>query len=148
MPHCYSTVSNMRRYGQQLQNQILLFYCIFLSPLPHISLSPSTLSHFFSLCHSLSLPSPPYLRKLLKITPVLAADLTASCSSPHRRHPQPSSPTFRSLLIGLWVWDLGWVSMWVLGQHFGSVLCGLWVEVLGRLGWGFRPIVGWVWLVG
>ena len=145
MPHCYSTVSNMRRYGQQLQNQILLFHCVFLSPLPHISLSSSTLSHFFSLCHSLSLPSPPYLRKLLKITPVLAAilpphflvlpaNLTASCSNPRRRHPQASSSTFRSLLIGLWVWDLGWVSMWVLGQHFGSALCGLWVEVLGRLG--------------
>ena len=26
-----------------------------------------------------------------------------------------------------------------------AVLCGLWVEVLGRLGWGFRLVVGWVW---
>lgn len=83
MPHCYNTVSNMRRYGQQWQNGILLFYYVFLSPLPQISLSPSTLSHFFSLCHSLSLPSPPCLRKLLPISPshfpVLAADLTNPC---------------------------------------------------------------------
>ena len=28
------------------------------------------------------------------------------------------------------------------GLAFGSALCGLWVEVLGQLGWGFRPIVG------
>ena len=35
---------------------------------PQISLSPSTLSYFLSLCHSLSLPSPPCSRKLLKIT--------------------------------------------------------------------------------
>ena len=69
MPHCYNTVSNiMRQYGQQWQNGILLFYCVFLSPLPRISLSPSTLSYFFSLCHSLSLPSPLCSRKLLKIT--------------------------------------------------------------------------------
>ena len=92
MPRCYSIASNMRRYGQQLQNRIILFYCVFLFPLRQISLSPLTLSHFFSLCHSLSLPSPPYSRKLLKITlqssppispphfPVLATNL----ASPHR----------------------------------------------------------------
>ena len=25
---------------------------------------------------------------------------------------------------------------------FGLALCGLWFEVLGQLGWDFRPIVG------
>ena len=104
MPHCY-TVSNMRRYGQQWQNGILLFYCIFLSPLPQISLFPSTLSYFFSLCHSLSLPSPPYLRKLLKITPVLAANLTASFSTTRRRS---RCPKLRF-----------WLIWWVLGFDLG-----------------------------
>ena len=87
MPHYYSTVSNiMRQYGQQWQNGILLFF-VFFSLLFHryLSLSPSTLSHFFSLCHSLSLPSPPCSRKLLKITlKKVAADLVALLSSPHR----------------------------------------------------------------
>ena len=135
MPHCYSTVSNMRRYWQQLQNRIILFYYVFLSHLPQISLSPSTLSHFFFLCHSLSLPSPPCSRKLLKITlqssspisPVLAVDLAALFSTTRRWSCclmlQPSLPTFRSLLIWLWEWDLGWVSMWVLGRHCG---CEIW----------------------
>ena len=27
---------------------------------------------------------------------------------------------------------------------FGLALCGLWVEVLGWLGLGFRPIIGWL----
>ena len=75
-------------------------------------------------CHpySLSLPSPPCLRKLLKITLqssprslrltfqsslsislVLAIDLVASFSTTCRRHSQPSPPTFKSFLIGLWV---------------------------------------------
>ena len=124
MPRCYSIVSNMRRYGQQLQNRIILFYCIFLSPLRQISLSPLTLSHFFSLCHSLSLPSPPCSRKLLKITlqssppispphfpvlatssPVLIADLAASFSTTRHRSRrlmvQPSSPTFTALTADL-----------------------------------------------
>ena len=79
----YSTISNMRQYGQQLQNQILLFYCVFLSTLPQISLS---------LC-----------QLYLVSSPQLATDLTASCSNPRRQHPQPSLPTFRSLLIRLWV---------------------------------------------
>ena len=71
--------------------------------------------------------SPPYSLQL-------ATDLTASFSNPRHRHPQLSPPIFRSLLIKLWVWDLGWVSMWVLDRRFGSTLCGLWVKVLGRLG--------------
>ena len=149
MSHCYSTVSNMRQYGQQLKNQILLFYCIFLSPLPQISLSSSTLSHFFPLYHSLSLPSPPCSRSLSSprhdltaslssprrwsrqssplISPPYSPQLAASCSSPRCLHPQPSLPTFRSLLIGLWMWDLGWVSMWVLGWRLDQrcMGCGL-----------------------
>ena len=76
---------------------------------------------------SLLLISPPR-------SPQLAADLAASFSNPRHQHPQPSPPTFKSLLIELWVWDLGWVSTWILSWHFGSALCGLWVEVLGRLG--------------
>ena len=163
MPHCYSIVSNMRQCGQQLQNGIILFYYVFLSPLPQISLSPLTLSHFFFLCHSLSLPSPPYSRKLLKITlqsslsisPVLATDLAASFSTTRRRSRclmlQPSLPTFRSLLIWLWEWDLGWVSMWVLGRRW----CGFWVGIVGvRFGMGFDvgvvavdvvAVVDWCW---
>ena len=168
MPHCYSTISNMRRYGLQLQNQILLFYCIFLSPLPQIPLSPSTLSHFFFLYHSLSLPSPPCSRKLLKITlhsssqsrhltfqsslpisPVLAADLAPSFSTTHRRSRrlmlQPSSSTSTAFTADLQI-SLNRVVGVRFGMGFdvgfGSALYGLWVEVLGWLGWGFRPIVG------
>ena len=120
---------------------IIILLRFSLSSSTNISLSvfslchSQTLSHFFSLCHSLSLPSPPCSRKLLKITlqssppisPVLAVDLAASFSTTRRRSCclmlQPSLPTFRSLLIWLWEWDLGWVSMWVLGRHCG---CEIW----------------------
>ena len=98
MPHCYNTVSNMRQYGQQWQNGILLFYCIFLSPLPHISLSSLTLSYFFSLYHSLSLPSPPYSRKLLKITlkKVAQDHSQESCRQSRCLTFQSSPPHFQS----------------------------------------------------
>ena len=108
MPHCY-TVSNMRRYGQQWQNGILLFYCIFLSPLPLISLFPSTLSYFFSLCHSLSLPSPSCSRKLPPISPVLTADLAASFST--TRH--WSHRLMLQFWLIWWVWVCDWVFIWV-----------------------------------
>ena len=117
-----------------------------ISFLPFLSVSISSLS---SLLKKVAQDHSPFLAAISPPhSPQLTVDLIASCSSPRRRHPQPSPPTFKSLLIELWVWDLGWVSMWVLGQRFGSALYGLWVEVLGWLGWGFRPIVGWVWLVG
>ena len=138
MPHCYSTISNMRQYGQQLQNQILLFYYIFLSPLPQISITPSTLSHFFSLCHSLSLLSPPYSRKLLKIT---LQSSPRSC----RLILQPSLPTSTAFTADLQISLKRVVSVrFGMGFDVGFrlALCGLWVEVLGRLGWGFRPIIG------
>ena len=80
IPHCYSTVSNMRQYEQQWQNEILLFYCVFFFPLPQISLSLSTLSYFFSLCHSLSLTSPPCSRSLLRKLPLISSVLA------HRSH--------------------------------------------------------------
>ena len=59
----YSTISNMRQYRQQLQNQILLFYCVFLSTLPQISLSLSVNSISFLLHNSppISLPHAPTL---------------------------------------------------------------------------------------
>ena len=132
------------------------YFITFFSLLFHRYLSLS-LSDSISFLLSLSL-SISSLSSLLKkvtqdhslvlavISPPISPVLAASFYSPHRRHPQPSLPTFRSLLIGLWVRDLGWVSMWVLGRSFGSALCGSWAEALGRLGWGFRPIVGWVWV--
>ena len=92
-------------------------------------------------CNMLSLPiSPPH-------SPQLTADLKASSLMP-RQQPycifQP--PTFRSLLIGLWVLDLGWVLMcnvcgcgrWCYGcggsfglwivmvVWFVGCLCGFW----------------------
>ena len=48
LAHCYSTISNMRRYGQQLQKFILLFYLLFLSP-HHRYLSLSVFSSMSSL---------------------------------------------------------------------------------------------------
>ena len=151
MPHCYSIVSNMRRYGQQWQNGILsqvwdgtdnngkmeyYYFIAFFSLLFHRYLSPSTLSYFFSLCHSLSLPSPPCSRKLLKITlKKVATDLAASLSSPCHRSCQssplissPHSPQLAADLAascssfgwfgGFWVCD--WVLIWVMS----------WVEVV------------------
>ena len=59
MPHCYSTVSNMRWYGQQLQNWIILFYCVFLSPLPQISLFVNSILFLLSLSLSISSLSSP-----------------------------------------------------------------------------------------
>ena len=162
IPHCYSTVSNMRQYEQQWQNEILLFYCVFFFPLPQISLSLSTLSYFFSLCHSLCLPSPPCSRKLLKITlKKVAADLTASLSSPRHRSHQSSlliSPPHSPQLVadlttscsdfgwfgGFWVCD--WVLIWVkvIGGESGDFnglgwSCGLWLRWVDSsdLGWGY-----------
>ena len=98
MPHCYSTVSNiMRQYGQQWQNGILLFYCVFLSPLPQISLSLSlSISSLSSLSLSISSLSS-LLKKVaqdhsqesccrsrrltFQFSPVLAVDLATSFST-------------------------------------------------------------------
>ena len=95
-------------------------------------------------CNMLSLPiSPPH-------SPQLTADLKASSLMP-RQQPycifQP--PTFRSLLIGLWVLDLGWVLMcnvcgcgrWCYGCG-GSF--GLWIVVVV---WFFGCLCG-VWCSG
>ena len=70
-----------------------------------------------------------------------------------KRHPSchtdilSDPPTFRSFLIDLWVWDLGWVPM--CGFWIGVVwipmvgwVCSLW----DLLGWGFGPlVVSWLW---
>ena len=136
IPHCYSTVSNMRQYEQQWQNEILLFYCVFFFPLPQISLSLSTLSYFFSLCHSLCLPSPPCSRKLLKIT--LKKDLftlAASPSNPHRQSRQSSpliSPSHALVLVDLvgFGFVIGFwfgLRLWVVSQVTSMVGLKLWV---------------------
>ena len=144
MSYCYSTVSNMRRYGQQWQNGILLFYCIFLSPLPQISVSSSTLSYFFSLCHSLSLPSPPCSRKLLKITlKKVVADLAASPSNPHRQSRQSSpliSPSHALVLVDLvgFGFVIGFwfgLRLWVVSQVTSMGWVGLKLWVVASMGW-------------
>ena len=73
LAHCYSTVSNMRRYGRKWQKFILLlFYLLFLSPY-HRYLSLSVFSSLSSpfLFHSMS------ITKGHHSTPVLS-----TCSSP------------------------------------------------------------------
>ena len=76
---------------------------------------------------------------------VLIADLVASFSSPCHQHPQPSPPTSTTLIADLQI-SLNRVVGVRFGMGsdvgFGLALYGLWFEVLGQLGWGFRPIVG------
>ena len=72
-----------------------------ISFLPSLSLSISSLS---SLLKKVAQDHSPFLAAISPPhSPQLTVDLTASCSSPRRRHPQPSPPTFKSLLIELWV---------------------------------------------
>ena len=88
LAHCYSAVSNMRRYGQKWQNFILLlFYLLFLSP-HHRFLSLSVLS-------SLSSLSSLFLFHSMPITKGHHSTLVLStCSSPPpltSRSPPPLS---------------------------------------------------------
>ena len=76
LAHCYSTVSNMRRYGQKWQNFILLlFYLLFLSP-HHRYLSLSVFSSLSSLSSLFLFHSMP-ITKGHHSMPVLS-----TCSSP------------------------------------------------------------------
>ena len=152
-----SDVLNLKNYATLLQyrlkyetvwtkiakSNIIILLRFSLSSSTDISLSLSTLSHFFSLSitlylfpllpaqescsRSLSSPHRWSRQSLPLILLPHSPQLATSCSNPCHRHPQPSPPTFKSLLIRLWVWDLRWVSMSVLGRRFGSALCGLWV---------------------
>ena len=63
---------------------------------------PYQVSHFFSLCHSLSLPSPLCSRSLI--------------ASPHCQPPNPSPPTFRSLNQVVGVRFGMSFDVWVLGH--------------------------------
>ena len=69
LAHRYSTVSNMRRYKQQLQKFILLFYLLFLSP-HHKYLA----LFVFSLISVFSIPLPQQADH--QRPPLDAADLT------------------------------------------------------------------------
>ena len=76
LAHCYSVVSNMRRYGQKWQKFILLlFYLLFLSP-HHRFLSLSVLSSLSSLSSIFLFHSMP-ITKGHHSTPMLS-----TCSSP------------------------------------------------------------------
>ena len=135
---CYSTLSNMRAYGQKCYIGLIFFFS-FLSPLS------SLYSFLFSLISSLSITlclfplNPPCSRSplsLLKISrhltsPSTSTALPTDLHSPRRR---PSD-----LLIGSWVWDLGWVSMcgfWVIDWSVGL---GFWagggVVVVAMVSW-------------
>ena len=126
--HYYSTISNMRRYRQQLQKFILLFYLLFLSP-HHISLS---LSLSLSLSSNLCLLS--HLCLLYS-------------SSTTRRSPKATTRCRRSSVFSFPLQVLfffpfflfpftffGCGLMGGLGDGFGVLLWGFWCEtVVGRM---------------
>ena len=119
--------------------------CLFLLSLYQFQ----TLYLISSLSLSLSLSISSFSSLLKKVAHdhslVLIADLVASFSSPCHRHPQPSPPTSTTLIADLQI-SLNRVVGVRFGMGsdvgFGLALYGLWFEVLGQLGWGFRPIVG------
>ena len=124
-----SDVPNLKNYATLLQYRLkyetvlttiaksdnIILLCFSLSSSTDISLSVDSISFLLSL--SLSISS---LSSLFK---KVAQDHSSPRRRSHRLMLQPSLPTFRSLLIWLWEWDLGWVSMWVLGRHCG---CEIW----------------------
>ena len=147
MPYCYSTVSNMRRYGQQWQNGILLFYCIFLSPL-HRYLSLHRLYLISSLfvtfyLFPLLLAQESCLRSLSrKLSPIslpYLPILTANLASPHRWS--------RRLMLWFWlIWwvlglwlgfDLGWGCGWWCCGSVCVCGCGEWQLVAMGFWWGW-----------
>ena len=132
---CYSMLSNMRAYEQKCHFGLIFFYSLFSLPSLHFILfsSLSVTLYLFPL----SPPCSRSLSSLLKISrrltlpstsTALATDLHSPCRWP------------LDLLIGSWVWDLGWVSM-----------CGFWV-IDWSVGLGFWTgggivvvaVVGWV----
>ena len=144
-----SDVPNLKNYTTLLQYRLkyetvrttmakwdfIILLRFFLSSSTDISLSVDS-SYFFSLCHSLCLPSPPCSRKLLKITlKKVVADLAASPSNPHRQSRQSSpliSPPHAlvsvdlvgfGFVIGFWFG----LRLWVVSQ----VTSMGWVEVVG-----------------
>ena len=159
-------VPNLKKYATPLQYclkyetvwttiaklNIIILLRFSLSPSTNISLfvfslcHSQTLSHFFSLCHSLSFPSPPCLRKLLKITlqsslpifPIIVTDLTASFSTTCRQSCslilQPSPPTSTALTA-----DLQISLNQVVGVRFGMGF---------DMGFGSAFWISAVWVVG
>ena len=144
MPHCYSTVSNMRRYRHQYQKKFCLFYLLF-SLLPtHISLSSSATSLLFGLhlsrcslflSHShffyLSLSSSLVLTLLRRLQATVVPSISPGAAT-HRSHPH-STPPHLSLSLSLF---LSWclvvliVGGWLILVD-GGRLIGLWVCDLG-----------------
>ena len=130
---CYITLSNMKAYGQKCHFGLIFFYSIF-----------SLFSHHFILFSSLSITLYLFPLNPLKISLILAQDLSpphlaVNLHSPCRRPPQPSPLAFRSLnrVVGVRfgmsfdVWVLGhWLIIWVgiLGQWWGCGCGGGWLS--------------------
>ena len=137
LPHCYSTVSNMRRYGHQCQKKFCLFYLLF-SLLPtHISLSSSASSlhsglhlsrcslflshsHFFYL----SLYSSLVLTLLRQLQATVVPPISPAAAT-HRSHPHSTPPHLADLSLSL------------------SLFFDVWLFWLLVVGWFWLMVVGW-----
>ena len=137
---CYNTLSKMRAYGQKCYIGLIFFLFSFLSPFS------SLYSFLFSLISSLSVTlylfpfNPPCSRSLSSLLKISARLTSINLHSPCRR---PSD-----LLIGSWVWDLGWVSMcrfwvidWLVGLGFWAGGC---VMVVAMVGWVLGRRCSWL----
>ena len=144
---CYSTVSNMKRYRQQLHNIIIILFPFSLSS-SQISLSPS--SHLYLL----------YSSSIARRSPMA----TTQCCRSHQRPPLDATNHLSSLFCFrfffffffpfsfsvhiFWLWFDGWVGQWVSSD---GQIDGGWVRVMGYgsgeftfMGCGLWRWVGWV----
>ena len=146
---CYSTVSNLRQYGQQLQNIYCYFILVFSLLIIDISLSLS--SHLYLLSHLCLLYSSSIARQSPKAT--------TWCHQSHQRPPLDVTDHLSSLFCFDFFFffsftDFGCGLMGGLGNgwvRMGRLVVGgfgLWAMAVGGLRWWWVDQWWWVgWLV-
>ena len=147
---CYSTVSNMRRYGQKCHFRIIIFYSIFSLSSQYLIQRFLSLQPMFSLSLSSSDHPPSSLNQRYSGFTDQAADHRSS-HRPHRSSRRHCFSFEDSIIADLKTPSF-YVSVWHSHRPLATPISGLWVCANGECRCGFVPVVGlgcgFVWFGG